>query len=103
MKTTINLNIERIVLHGLEGINRRAIVEALTQELTRQLAQPQSWKSENIARTITNISLEGNNDMGELGRTLAQGLGGILSNQKAATGVHKAQSTGNQQRDGNYE
>jgi hypothetical protein len=42
MSRTIEVNIERLVLRGIDPADRKALVEGLQAELSRILAEPQS-------------------------------------------------------------
>lgn len=85
MSGDIFLNIDTIVLRGLGNINRRAIAEELEQALTEQLSQANPWNPGNLAKVQTQISLPTINNANLLGQSLAEALGGILTDSQLST------------------
>lgn len=88
MKTTINLNIERIVLHGLHQVDRHALAEALRQALVEQLAVNPSLNTAtltttDLSRVRASIRLPEVVDAEQLGQRLGQSLSTIISNNEA--------------------
>ena len=46
MRRTIEVNIDRLVLRGIDPSDRKALVEGLQAELSRVLAEPESSATE---------------------------------------------------------
>ncbi len=91
MSGDIFLTIDRIVLHGLDRIDRHALSEALQQALLDQLGQQSSLTSADLSRVRITISLPDNMGGEQLGQVLGQTLGGIIGNsgtEKPAQGRH---------------
>ncbi len=84
MKTTINLNIERIVLHGLDQIDRQALSEALQQALVEQLSSHPTLSSTNLSRVRTKITLPRDVGAEQLGQALGQSINNIIAPNKGA-------------------
>lgn len=79
MKKTINLNIERIVLHGLQQIDRNILTEALQQALSKQLSLNPTLPPADWSRVRTNITLPANVGAEQLGQALGQSLNNIIA------------------------
>ncbi len=84
MKTTINLNIERIVLHGLHQVDRYALAEALRQVLVEQLSLHPAISSTNLPRLRTKITLPIDEGADQLGQALGQSISSIIAQNTGA-------------------
>jgi hypothetical protein len=83
MSGDIFLNIDTIVLRGLQHIDRYALTEALQQALIEQLATNHKLRATDLSRVKTNISLPGEFNAAQLGHTLGLGLSNIFSGNPA--------------------
>jgi hypothetical protein len=56
----VHVHIDRLVLHGVDHADRRAVVAAIEQELTRRKGWVQkAWPSDSPARIETGCRLRG--------------------------------------------
>jgi hypothetical protein len=85
MSGDIFLNIERIVLHGLEHINRHELETALRKALLEQLASGSIGQSLVTKQVRTDIALPGSCNAGQLGQSLADKLCNVISTPGANT------------------
>ena len=83
MSGDIFLNIDTIVLRGMDHVDRHALTEALQQALVEQLSSNPTLTTGDLTRVRTNITLPPNFGAGQLGRSLGQSLSGIISNHEA--------------------
>lgn len=79
MKTTINLSIERIVLHGLDQVDRYTLTEALQEALVKQLSSHPTLSSTNLPRVRTKITLSIDDGAEQLGQALGQSINNIIA------------------------
>lgn len=79
MSGDIILNIDRIVLHGLDHVDGQTLTTALQQALAEQLSSSPVNSSAEMARVQTRITLPEAFSAEQLGRTLAQCLHGVIS------------------------
>ena len=79
MSGDIILNIDRIVLHGLDHVDDQTLATALRQALAEQLSSSPDSGPASMARVQTQITLPEVFSAEQLGRTLAQSLHGVIS------------------------
>ena len=90
MSGDIFLNIDTIVLRGLQQIDRHALAEALQHALKEQLVPHQTFTAADLSRVRTSITLPGDCGSEQLGQHLARHLGSIVTNNSATTSsTHK--------------
>jgi hypothetical protein len=80
------LNIERIVLHGMDHVDARALAAALQKSLSEQLAANPIHDAAASAWVRTQISLPESCNAEQMGRALAQSLHGVIVNEPATAG-----------------
>lgn len=80
MSRDIFLNIDHIVLRGLNHIDRKALEAVLQQALVDQLTSSPVHTPADLSRVRTKITLPETFGAEQLGLTLAQSLHGVLSN-----------------------
>ena len=85
MSRDIFLNIDRIVLRGLNHIDRSVLAAALQQALVDQLTSSPSHNPADLSRVRTNITLPAAFGSAQLGQTLAQSLYGVISSNEGTT------------------
>ena len=83
MNGDIYLNIDSIVLRGLNNIDRQTLVDAVQQALIEQLGADHNLTAVDLSRVRSNISLPNNCGAEQLGQLLAQSLSHIISNRDA--------------------
>ncbi len=79
MSGDIILNIDRIVLHGLDHVDGQTLATALQQALAEQLSSSPVRSPAEMARVRTRITLPEAVSAEQLGRTLGQSLHGVIS------------------------
>lgn len=79
MSGDIFLNIERIVLHGMEHVDRFALADALQQALSEQHIPVQAITTAERSRLRADISLPTTFSAEQLGQSLGQTLSSIIS------------------------
>lgn len=85
MSGDIFLNIDRIVLHGMDHVDRHVFADALKQNLTKQLSQTQYWNTSQLPKLETHISPLATNNANLLGQSLAEAIGGILTDSQESS------------------
>lgn len=83
MSGDVFLNIDRIVLHGMDHVDGKALAAAMQQSLLEQLAANSISHPAAAARVRTEITLPKSCDTEQMGRVLAQSLYGVISNNTA--------------------
>ena len=96
MSGDIFLNIDTIVLRGLNHIDCHALAEALQQALIEQLSSNSTLTATDLSRVRTNITLPGHVSETQLGQTLAQSLSGIITNNEGISSSAQKQTPGGQ-------
>ncbi len=95
MSGDIFLNIDTIVLRGLNHVDRHALTEALQQALIEQLSSNPTLTDTDISRVRTNITLPTAFGAEQLGRTLGQSLSDVISNNEGSiNSVHETKLGG---------
>ena len=90
MSSDIFLNIDTIVLRGLNHIDRHALAEALQQALVEQFSLNQTLTATDLSQVRINITLPTAFGAEQLGQSLAQTLGNIILNNEGTTNsVHE--------------
>jgi hypothetical protein len=79
MKNSIHLNIDAIVLRGMEQIDRQALTEGLRNVVTRQLAGMETISAASSPRIKTSITLPLHSNSHRLGERLGRSLADILT------------------------
>lgn len=80
MSGDLFLNIDRIVLHGMDHVDGKALAASLEQALTEQLELNSDHQPAELARVQTQITLSDSFGAGQIGRALAKSLHGVISN-----------------------
>ena len=80
MSRDIFLNIDTIVLRGMDHVDRHELATALQQAMVEQLASNPQLIAADLERVKTHISLPGTFATEQLGQALAGSLSGIISN-----------------------
>ena len=80
MSGDIFLNIDTIVLRGLNHIDRYALAEAVQQALLEQLSLHPTLTAADLSRVRTNITLPNNCGSEQLGMALGQSLSKVITN-----------------------
>ncbi len=95
MSGDIFLNIDTIVLRGLNHVDRQALTEALQQALIEQLSSNPTLTDTNLSRVRTNITLPTAFGAEQLGQMLGQSLSGIVSrNEDLTNSTHNTKQGG---------
>lgn len=94
MNHDIFLNIDTLILRGLDQVDRRALTEALQQALVDELLLDPALTAVDLSRVRTDITLPAAIDAEQLGQALGQSLGGIISNGEAAAGSDQKTTAG---------
>ncbi|CAG0950911.1 hypothetical protein BURK2_00193 [Burkholderiales bacterium] len=84
--STINLHIDKLVLHGFSQINEAALTSALQEALSRELLAAPALHDTTMHRAQTNIMLPPRHDAHSLGNTLAQTCTGTAEPRKGRHG-----------------
>lgn len=92
MSRDIFLNIDTIVLRGLNHLDRQALVEAVQQALLQQFESNPGLTTANLSRVSTNINLPANFGTEQMGQALGQSLSTLITNT-AATKKSAAKSS----------
>lgn len=96
MSGDIFLNIDRIVLHGLDHIDRNELQTALQEALTEQLSARTIAHPSETPRVRTELTLPASFSAGQVGRSLAQNLYGVISDIDTARSPGHAGKQGGQ-------
>jgi hypothetical protein len=96
MSGDVFVNIDRIVLHGLGHIDRQELETALQKALTEQLKAQSIGHPFETPRVRTELTLPASFNAGQVGRSLAQNLCGVISDTGAARSPGSAGKQGGQ-------
>jgi hypothetical protein len=94
MSSRIILDIDRIVLHGFDSIDRQALLAALQQSLSEWLNGNPSFTNADRAHIQARIELPGNSGTEQASRALGKGLSGIIAGNSATTGPERRSPPG---------
>ena len=94
MSGDIFLNIDTIVLRGMDHVDRHALTEALQQALVEQLSSNPTLTTGDLTRVRTNIILPTVFGAEQLGQSLGQSLSGIISNNEVTGSKQKTKPGG---------
>lgn len=83
MSGDVFLNIDRIVLHGMEHVDGKALAAAVQQSLLEQLIESPIHDPATQARVRAQISLPESCNAAQMGKALAQSLHGIIGTNAA--------------------
>ena len=97
MSANIFLNIDTIVLRGLNHLDRQALVEALQQALLQQFETNPNLTTASLARVKTNISLPANFGTEQLGQALGQSLSTLITDTANTKSPSQQPESGGQQ------
>lgn len=88
MSGDVFVNIDRVVVHGLEHLNARDLAAALQDALAQQLAEvPVGSQAADVDRVRTRIDLPNGCTATQLGQALAGTLGGVIGDGGPDSGI----------------